>query len=241
MRDWQGNSWNPSLNTKAAQANSRFTVSIYNAPTLSKEFDNPRGVPISAIIFGGRRTHVMPLVVEAFNWQNGVFAGARMGSETTAAAAHQVGQLRRDPMAMIPFCGYNMGDYFQHWLNMGKKLKHPPKIFSVNWFRVDDEGKFIWPGFGDNIRVLKWIIERVNDKVAAKETPVGLVPQLADLDLQGLNISPEKLERLFSIKPDQWQAEIADTEKFFSQFGSRLPKELHQELQELGRRMTVSG
>ena len=234
--DWQGKPWTPELNTKAAHANSRFTVSIYNAPTLSKEFDNPKGVPISAIIFGGRRTQVMPLVAEAFSWQNGVFAGARMGSETTAAAAHQIGQLRRDPMAMIPFCGYNMGDYFQHWLNIGKKLTHPPKIYSVNWFRVDDDGKFIWPGFGDNMRVLKWIIDRVHNKVDAVETPIGRIPKLKDLDLTGLNIPPAKMEKLFEIIPAQWQTELADSKKFFEQFGSHMPQALWQECETLAKK-----
>ena len=199
LLDWQGNPWDASGGTKAAHPNSRFTVSIYNSPTLSKESDNPQGVPISAIIFGSRRTRIMPLVVESFNWQHGVFLGARMGSETTAAAIHQVGVLRRDPMAMLPFCGYNMGDYFQHWLNIGKRLTHPPKIFSVNWFRVDDEGKFIWPGFGENIRVLKWIVDRVNNRVKAHETPIGLIPYLEDLNLEGLNLHKEKLRKLFEV------------------------------------------
>lgn len=235
--DWQGKAWDPAQNAKAAHPNSRFTVSLYNAPTLSKEFDNPHGVPISAIILGGRRRHLVPLVMEAFDWQNGVFLAARSGSETTAAAAQKVGQLRRDPMAMIPFCGYNMGDYFQHWLNMGKKLTHPPKIYSVNWFRVDDEGKFIWPGFGDNIRVLKWVLDRVNNKVDATETPVGLIPQIDDLDMQGLNIPRPKLEKLFEINPIEWQAELEEVDKFFSQFGSRMPTDLLQECQTLKKKL----
>ncbi|MFQ5957108.1 MAG: phosphoenolpyruvate carboxykinase (GTP), partial [Candidatus Brocadiales bacterium] len=173
MVDWQGRPWDSSSGTKAAHPNCRFTVSMYNCPTLSQEFDNPQGVPISAIILGGRRTHLIPLVVESFNWQHGVFLGARTGSETTAAAAHQVGVVRRDPMAMLPFCGYNMGDYFRHWINTGRKLTPPPKIFSVNWFRADEKGGFLWPGFGENIRILKWIVDRVNNRVDAKETPLG--------------------------------------------------------------------
>lgn len=233
LLDWEGKPWDKSKGTKAAHPNSRFTVSIYNSPALSKEFDNPKGVPISAIILGGRRTHLIPLITEAFNWQHGVFLGARNSSETTAAAAHQVGVVRRDPMAMLPFCGYHMGDYFRHWLNIGKRLAHPPKIFSVNWFRVDDEGEFIWPGFGENIRVLKWIVDRVNNRVGAKETPLGLIPELNDLDIQGLNIDKEKFEKLFEIKPSQWQEELQELGSFLNQFGKRLPLEIQQEYKKL--------
>ncbi len=235
--DWQGQPWKSGGEAKAAHPNSRFTVSIYNAPTLSKEYDNPKGVPISAILFGGRRMHLIPLVAEAFNWQHGVFLGARTGSETTAAAQHQVGVLRRDPFSMLPFCGYNMADYFGHWLKVGRRLKHPPKIYSVNWFRVDDNGKFIWPGFGENIRVLKWIIERVHGEVEARETPLGLVPELADLDLQGLNIPPEKMARLFEIQPAEWKAELEDIRKYLSQFGGRLPKEMWSDYETMAKRL----
>jgi len=231
--DWQGKPWDKASGTKAAHPNSRFTVSIYNCPTLSNEADNPKGVPISAIILGGRRTRLMPLVAEGFNWQNGVFLGARMGSETTAAAVGQVGVLRRDPMAMIPFCGYNMGDYFGHWLNMGKKMKHPPKIFAVNWFRVDDKGEFIWPGFGENIRVLKWIIDRVNNNVPAKETPIGLVPNIKDLNLEGLNIPKENLEKLFEVNIADWDGELKEVKAFFDQFGGRMPAEIWQEYKKI--------
>jgi phosphoenolpyruvate carboxykinase (GTP) len=227
--DWQGKPWDEASGTKAAHPNSRFTVAIHHCPTLSKEFDNPKGVPISAIIIGGRRTHLMPLVVESFNWQNGVFTGARNGSETTAAAIGKVGVLRRDPMAMIPFCGYNMGDYFGHWLNIGKKMANPPKIFAVNWFRTDEEGKFIWPGFGENIRVLKWIIDRANNAVGAKETPIGLVPHTKDLDLTGLHIQKEKLEKLFEVNIADWPDELKEIKDFLSQFGNRLPKEMWDE------------
>jgi len=233
LLDWEGKPWDKSKGTKAAHPNSRFTVSIYNSPALSKEFDNPKGVPISAIILGGRRTHLIPLITEAFNWQHGVFLGARNSSETTAAAVHQVGVVRRDPMAMLPFCGYHMGDYFRHWLNIGKRLTHPPKIFSVNWFRVDDDGEFIWPGFGENIRVLKWIVDRVNNRVGAKETPLGLIPELNDLELQGLNIDKEKFEKLFEIKPSQWQEELQEMGSFLNQFGKRLPLEIQQEYKKL--------
>ena len=227
--DWQGKKWTPG--NKAAHPNSRFTVSIYDCPTLSKEFDNPKGVPISAIIFGGRRTHLIPLVVESFNWQNGVFSGVRMGSETTSAAVHKEGVLRRDPMAMLPFCGYNMGNYFSHWLNMGRKMANPPKIFSVNWFRVDDDGEFIWPGFGENIRVLKWIVDRVNepDKIGAKETPLGFIPQLKDLYLDGLDIPKEKLEKLFEVDIKDWGAELTDVKNFLEKFGENLPEEMWDE------------
>jgi phosphoenolpyruvate carboxykinase (GTP) len=231
--DWQGKSWNSSLDTKAAHPNSRFTVSIYNSPTLSKEFDNPNGVPISAILLGGRRTQLIPLVTEAYDWQHGVFLGARTGSETTAAAAHQVGVLRREPMAMTPFCGYNMGDYFGHWLNISRKLTQPPKIFAVNWFRVDDDGRFIWPGFGENIRVLKWIIDRVNGRVGAQQTPIGLIPHIKDLELEGLNITKGNLEKLFEIDPQAWQAELQDIETFFSQFGRHMPSEIWQQYKSL--------
>ncbi|HHT9155481.1 MAG TPA: phosphoenolpyruvate carboxykinase (GTP) [Candidatus Tripitaka sp. YC43] len=233
--DWQGRAWDSSQAGDAAHPNSRFTASIHNCPTLSKEFENPRGVPISAMILGGRRTQLIPLVVESFNWQHGVFLGARTGSETTAAAAHQVGMVRRDPMAMLPFCGYNMGDYFRHWINMGKKLTRPPKIFSVNWFRVDEKGKFIWPGFGENMRVLKWIVDRVNNRVEARGTPLGLFPYLKDLDREGLNIPEERLEKLFEVNPQDWQKELEDIEKFLGQFGNHLPQEIHQELNKMGK------
>ena len=237
--DWQGRTWNSSMGNKAAHPNSRFTVSVNQCPTASGEFDNPKGVPISAIIFGGKRTSLIPLVSESFNWQNGVFYGASMGSETTAAAIHQVGVLRRDPMAMLPFCGYNMADYFEHWLNMGKRMKHLPKIFFVNWFRTDGDGDFLWPGFRDNIRVLKWIIERVNNSVGAKETPIGYVPYLNDLDLSGLDIPKEKLEKLFDINPGEWVSEVQDIEKFLTQFGNRMPEEIWQEFNNLKKKLNI--
>ena len=233
---WQGKPWDSSQG-KAAHPNSRFTVSIYNCPALSKEYDNPKGVPISAILLGGRRARTMPLVMEAFNWQNGVFMGARTGSETTAAASSDVGVLRRDPMAMLPFCGYNMGDYLGHWLNVGKRLSNPPRIFSVNWFRTDDDSNFIWPGFGDNIRVLKWIVDRVNNRVPARETPCGLVPYPEDLDLSGLDIPEEKMEEMFKIDHEEWQPELGDVERFLARFGARLPSEMWQEYKALERRL----
>ena len=235
--DWQGNPWTPASGTKAAHPNSRFTVSMYNCPTLSKEVDNPNGVPISAILLGGRRSKLVPLVMEAFSWQHGVFLGTRTGSETTAAAAHQVGVLRRDPMAMLPFCGYNMGDYFGHWLNIGKRLKHAPKIFSINWFRTDENDKFIWPGFGENIRVMKWVIDRVDGNAGAKESALGLLPELKDFDLSGLDIPKDKVEQLFAVDPSEWTTELQDIEKYFTQFGSHMPEAIWQEYRSLAEKL----
>ena len=235
MLDWQGKPWDQASGSKAAHPNSRFTVSLYNAPTLSREFDNPKGVPISAIIFGGRRTRAVPLVVEGTSWQHGVFLGARMGSETTAAAAHQIGVLRRDPMAMLPFCGYNLGDYFQHWLNVGKRLTNPPRIYSVNWFRTDDDGKFIWPGFGDNMRVLKWIVDRVHNRVQPKQTPIGNIPNIEDMELDGLDISRPRIEKLFEIDPKEWQSEAKNVRDYLASFGSHMPQGMMQEADALAR------
>jgi phosphoenolpyruvate carboxykinase (GTP) len=238
--DWQGKPWDPSKKTKAAHPNSRFTVSLYNCPTLSKEFDNFKGVPISAIILGGRRSRLIPLVAEAFNWPHGVFMGARTGSETTAAAAGEVGVLRRDPMAMLPFCGYNMGDYFRHWINIGRLLSRPPRIYAVNWFMVDEKGKFIWPGFGDNARVLKWIVDRVNNRVGARETPLGLVPNIKDLTLEGLSIPADRLEKLFEINPSEWQPELREIKEFLSKFRRHIPYEIWQEYDRLAARLNAS-
>lgn len=236
--DWQGKPHDSSSGTKAAHPNSRFTVSIYQSPTLSREFDNPKGVPISAIIFGGRRTKTIPLIVEGFDWQHSIFLGSRMGSETTAAAIHEVGILRRDPMAMLPFCGYNMADYFRHWLNIGKRLTHPPKIYLVNWFRTDDDSAFLWPGFRENIRVLKWTVDRVHNHIQAKETPIGFIPHLEDLNLDGLDISKGRLERLFEVDPKEWQEELKDIEKFYAQFSERMPKEIWDELNRMKAKLT---
>jgi phosphoenolpyruvate carboxykinase (GTP) len=235
LLDWQGNPWTPAGGTKAAHPNSRFTAAINNSPMLSKEYDNPQGVPISAIIFGGRRTKLIPLVVESFSWAHGVFLGARMGSETTAAATGQVGVVRRDPMAMLPFCGYNMADYWRHWLNMGNRLTRPPKIFSVNWFRTGEDGKFIWPGFGDNMRVLKWVVERATGTVRARETPAGLVPRLEDLDLTGLDIPKEKLAPLFEVTMKDWKGEVKDIGGFLKPYRGRLPAEIREQCEKLDR------
>lgn len=238
--DWQGRPWDPSKNDKAAHPNARFTVSIYQCPTLSPEFDNPKGVPISAIIFGGRRSTTVPLVYESFNWQHGIFCGASMASETTSAAIHQVGVLRRDPMAMLPFCDYNMADHFRHWLEMGQRMPNPPKIFFVNWFRKDENGNFLWPGFGENMRVLKWVVDRIKGKVSARETSIGFVPYPEDIDLEGLEVSKEQVEKLFAVNPEEWQTELEDIKRFFEQFGNRLPNELWQEFYALAKRLRSS-
>ena len=240
--DWQGKKWTKESKTKIAHPNSRFTVSISQCPLLSPEYNNPKGVPISAILFGGRRTKLIPLVFESFNWQHGVFLGAGMGSETTFAAIHQEGQLRRDPMAMLPFCGYNMGDYFRHWLDMGKKMKYQPKIFYINWFRKDNNDKFLWPGFSENIRILKWIIDRVTkpEETNAKETQIGLIPEIKDIELTGLNISKNNLEELFKIEPEEWKEELHLIKNFLSQFGNKLPDEITNELNKMGSNFKIS-
>ncbi len=238
LRDWQGNDYDLASGKPAAHPNSRFTVAASQCPTLSTEFNNPAGVPISAVIFGGRRSKLVPLVYQSRDWKHGVFLGSIMGSETTAAAAHAVGQLRRDPMAMLPFCGYNMGDYFGHWLAMGRKLKHPPEIFFVNWFRTGEDGKFLWPGFGQNIRVLEWIIGRAAGKAGARETAIGRVPDPRSFNMKGLPVSKESMARLFEVNPSDWKGEVEDIRKFYGQFGERLPKELWEEFDALAARVS---
>ncbi len=233
LLDWQGKVFDPATGTKAAHPNSRFTASIYNCPILSHEYDNPKGVPISAILFGGRRAKLVPLVMESFDWNHGVFLGARMGSETTAAATGAQGVIRRDPMAMLPFCGYNMGDYFGHWFDVGSKLTNPPKVFSVNWFRVDENAKFMWPGFGDNIRVIKWMIDRIAGKVGAKETPTGLVPNINEMHLEGLNIDHSTMEKLLDVSMHEWEGEVADIKAYLDQFGEHMPQAMWDEYQKL--------
>ncbi len=232
MLDWQGNPYDRASGKVAAHPNSRFTVSAYNCPTLSKEFDNPKGVPISGIIFGGRRSDTIPLVCESFDWGHGVFKASSLGSETTTAASGAVGVVRRDPMAMLPFCGYNMADYFRHWLT-ALNVTNPPKIFLVNWFKKDATGNFIWPGFKDNSRVIKWMLDRIKGKADARETPVGFMPHMKDLMLDGLDIGKSTLEKLFEINPAEWKKEIEGIEAFYAQFGERLPKELTRQLQTL--------
>jgi len=233
--DWKGQKWTPSSPEKAAHPNSRFTSPMTNNPALSKQVNDPEGVPISAIIFGGRRSTTVPLVLQSFNWTHGVFLGATMGSETTAAATGKVGVVRRDPMAMIPFCGYNMGDYFQHWLDMQRKIPNPPKIFQVNWFRKGKNGKFLWPGYGENMRVLKWIIDRAQGKVGGQETVIGWVPKAGDLDLSGLDVPAEDVNEATSISLDEWKSELQSQEEFFRQFGDRMPEAL-----DLQRRLLLS-
>ena len=236
--NWKGEKWDCTDGSKGAHPNSRFTAPAKNCPCISSEFENGEGVPISAIVFGGRRAKTAPLVYQSRDWNNGVFVGSIMSSETTAAASGAVGTLRRDPMAMLPFCGYNMGDYFGHWLEMGEKLgDKAPKIFNVNWFRLDDEGNFIWPGFGDNMRVLLWMLDRCEGKVGAKETPIGYVPEIDDLDMEGLDISKETLADLLNVDKDIWKDEAAGIEEFYKKFGDRLPAELKKQLDELKARL----
>jgi len=218
---------------KLAHPNSRFTAPAKNCPCISSEFENPQGVPISAIVFGGRRAKTAPLVYQARDWDHGVFVGATMASETTAAAAGAVGVVRRDPMAMRPFVGYNMADYFQHWYDMGKKIQNPPKIFNVNWFRLDKDGNFMWPGFGDNMRVLNWILDRCEGKVSAVETEIGFVPNKEDLQLDGLDLSDEVIDELLSIDIDAWKEDVKNQREFFAQFGDKLPKEIKDSMDEL--------
>ncbi len=233
--DWKGQPWEQGKGP-AAQPNSRYTVPARQAPCISPRWEDPAGVPISAFIFGGRRARVAPLVYESFNWQHGVFVGATMASETTAAITGAVGVTRRDPMAMLPFCGYNMADYFRHWLTMGERIPHPPKIYHVNWFRKGADGKYLWPGYGENVRVLKWIQERIESKGKATETPIGWVPSPDALTLDGLGVSRSTMEELLRVNGDDWAAELGDTQKFFEKFGQRLPEELRQEHAQLAQR-----
>ena len=241
--DWKGNPWTPDMKdadgkpVKAAHPNSRFTAPAINCPCISSEFEAPNGVPISAIIFGGRRAATTPLVYQSRSWDNGVFVGSIMASETTAAAAGAVGVVRRDPMAMLPFCGYHMGDYFQHWIDMGKKIKVQPKIFNVNWFRTDSEGHFIWPGFGDNMRVLDWILKRCEETVDADETAIGYVPKPEDINLEGCSVDEETLKGLLKVDTETWKKEAEGIKEFYKKFGDRLPKELNDELAALESRL----
>lgn len=237
--DWKGNPWTPESPEKGANPNSRFTAPASQCPCISPEWENPAGVPISAILFGGRRARTAPLVYQSFDWNHGVFVGATMASETTAAAAHAIGVVRRDPMAMLPFCGYNMGDYFRHWLEMGERIRRKPLIFNVNWFRTDDGGKFIWPGFGDNFRVLRWILDRCDGKVDAVETPIGYVPKAEDIDLTDLEgFTLEDLRGILTIDADLWQEEIKGIEEYFAKF-DHLPGELRSQLDALKKRFGI--
>ena len=242
--NWKGEPWdyrkydkNDKINTSGAHPNSRFTAVAKNCPCVSPEFDNPDGVPISAIIFGGRRAKTAPLVYQSFDWQHGTFVGSIMASETTAAAAGAIGVVRRDPMAMRPFVGYDMGDYWAHWLEMGKRIPNPPKIFHVNWFRTDDEGHFIWPGFGDNMRVLMWILARCENRVDARQTPIGYVPYEKDINLEGTDISDETLAGLLSIDTQSWKDDIENIKEFYAIVGDRVPQQLKEELAALEKRL----
>jgi phosphoenolpyruvate carboxykinase (GTP) len=238
LLDWQGQPWD--RKGKAAHPNSRFTAAARQCPSMSPRWEDPQGVPLSAIVFGGRRARVAPLVFQTRDWEHGVFVGATMGSETTAAATGQVGVVRRDPMAMLPFCGYNMADYFAHWLEVGRALPRPPAIFHVNWFRAGPDGRFLWPGFGENLRVLLWMIDRVKGKAAAVDTPVGLVPTPDALNLEGLKVGRPELERLLGVNRDEWAAEVPEMRAFFERFGKRLPGELTRGLETLERELSAA-
>ncbi len=238
--DWNGNEWSPSSDKKAAHPNARFTAPASQCPVIDPQWENPKGVPISAFLFGGRRSSVVPLIHESFSWNHGVFLGSIMGSETTAAAAGAVGQLRRDPFAMLPFCGYHMGDYFKHWIETGKKSSAGklPKIFTVNWFRKNKDGKWLWPGYGENSRVLKWVVERISGRGKAEKTAIGYVPSEDALDLTGLKILEQDLETLLSVNKEEWMNEIPGIKEHFSRFGDRLPEELSEELKALEKRLS---
>ena len=237
LTDWRGQPWTPAAKTPAAHPNSRFTAPMRNNPILSEHADDPQGVPISAIIFGGRRATTVPLVMQSFNWAHGVYLGATMGSETTAAAAGQVGLVRRDPMAMLPFCGYDMGDYFGHWLKIQHRLADPPPIFLVNWFRKSPEGKFLWPGYGENMRVLAWILARAQGTAGAGETPLGWVPRAGDLDVTGLDLTPEQVRQATAIDLTEWGSELESQGELFTKLERTLPPTIRLERELLMARL----
>lgn len=235
--DWKGDHWTRDSTEPGANPNSRFTAPAGQCPSISPHWEDPEGVPISAFLFGGRRASLAPLVYESLDWRHGVFVGATMASERTAAQYGKLGEVRRDPMAMIPFCGYNMGDYFRHWLAMGKRLEHPPRIYNVNWFRQDANGKFLWPGYGENLRVLKWVIDRCFERVDAVKTPIGYVPKPGDIDIKGLDINAETMKGLLSIDQAEWKGELGGLREFFEKFGDRLPEEIWEEFAALEKRL----
>jgi len=236
--DWRGKPWDPEGGHPAAHPNARFTVSIKQCPSYSPDWEKPEGVPISAILFGARRQKMIPLVYQSFNWQHGTFLGATLASETTAAATGAVGVVRRDPMAMLPFCGYNMGDYWAHWLSMAKRASHPPKIFRVNFFQRDERGRFLWPGFGENLRILRWIVERCKGAGEASETPIGYVPKPTALNGEGLNVSQADLERLVAVDRVAWRNNLKSQSDFFDTFGDHLPAGIREEHRALAERLT---
>jgi phosphoenolpyruvate carboxykinase (GTP) len=238
LTSWKGQPWTPDSQELAAHPNSRFTTPAKQCPIISPSMDDPQGVPISGIIFGGRRASLEPLVYEAFDWEHGTFLGASLSSEMTAAAKGVIGQLRHDPFAMLPFCGYHMGDYFAHWLSMEQQTSKLPKIFHVNWFRKDEQGDFIWPGYGENSRVLKWCFERVSAQVDAEHSPIGWIPKLQDLDVENLNISQETLKKLFTIDSNEWKKELEGLREYFSIFGDHLPEGIVRQLQALEKRLS---
>jgi phosphoenolpyruvate carboxykinase (GTP) len=237
LTDWKGNRWMPGSTEKAAHPNSRFTAPASQCPSISPHWEDPQGVPISAIIFGGRRAHVAPLVYQSFDWNHGVFVGASAASETTAAATGAVGVVRRDPMAMLPFCGYNMGDYWAHWIKMGTRSDKLPKIFHVNWFRLDADGKFLWPGYGENVRVLRWALERCQGGGDAVETPIGYVPTPKGIDRAGLDVSEATMQELLTVNKDDWKGEIAGMREFFAKFEAKLPAEMQRQVDGLEKRL----
>jgi phosphoenolpyruvate carboxykinase (GTP) len=237
LTDWRGRPWLKGSSEKAAHPNSRFTAPARQCPSISPKFDDPQGVPISAFIFGGRRARTAPLVLEAFDWNHGVFVGASVASETTAAQSGAVGVVRRDPMAMLPFCGYNMGDYFGHWLKMGTLVPRPPKIFHVNWFRQNADGKFIWPGFGENMRVLRWIVDRCKGQGAAVESPIGLLPGKGAIDAAGVGVDAATMTELLTVSRDDWRPETESIGEFFGKFGEHLPEEMRRQREALVKRL----
>jgi phosphoenolpyruvate carboxykinase (GTP) len=238
--DWQGRPWTPASTEKAAHPNSRFTTPVSNCPSLSPEFDNPEGVPVDAILFGARRQRRVPLVYEARDWEHGTYVGATLSSETTAAATGKVGVLRRDSMAMAPFCGYNMADYFAHWLKVGRGLTSPPRLYRVNWFRTDKSGQYLWPGFGDNLRVLNWVIERCTTGAEARETAIGFLPPPSALDTRGLDVPPDVLEELLTVDPADWVDALVGQREFLGSFGARMPAEIWNQHHEMIRRVEAA-